>query len=354
MGMGISRYLPGLGALLDGMARPPRTHPETNRVSVVRTTGAAAAMIAACMAPAAIAQDYPVRPIRMVVGVPPGGTTDILGRIVAAKLGERLGVQIVVDNRPGASGIIGIGLVVKSQPDGYTLMMSGGSITAVGSLYSNVPFEVARDLVPVAFIATTPFILVVHPTLPVTSVPEFISYAKSRPGALNYAASTPGTIQHLGGELLKRMTGISMVYVPYKGTGAVMPDLLGGRLQAAIENVMTMAPHIKSGALRGLGVTSATRSAVMPDLPTIAESGVPGFQAVGRFGVFAAVKTPSPIVQRLRTEIDGFMKEPELRARLLAQGAEPDTTRPDELREVLAREIGTWGKVIREAGLRVE
>ncbi len=354
MGMGISRYLPGLGALLDGMARPPRTHPETNRVSVVRTTGAAAAMIAACMAPAAIAQGYPVRPIRMVVGVPPGGTRDILGRIVAAKLGERLGVQIVVDNRPGASGIIGIGLVVKSQPDGYTLMMSGGSITAVGSLYSNVPFEVARDLVPVAFIATTPFILVVHPTLPVTSVPEFISYAKSRPGALNYAASTPGTIQHLAGELLKRMTGISVVYVPYKGTGAVMPDLLGGRLQAAIENVMTMAPHIKSGALRGLGVTSATRSAVMPDLPTIAESGVPGFQAVGRFGVFAAVKTPSPIVQRLRTEIDGFMKEPELRARLLAQGAEPDTTRPDELREVLAREIGTWGKGIREAGLRVE
>ncbi|MGZ5226723.1 MAG: Bug family tripartite tricarboxylate transporter substrate binding protein [Burkholderiales bacterium] len=300
------------------------------------------------------AQDYPLRPIRMIVGVPPGGTTDIMGRIVAAKLTERLGRQVVVDNRTGASGIIAIQLVASSQPDGYTLLISGSSITAVGSLYPNVRFDVSRDLVPVAFIATTPFMLVVHPGLPVTSVNELISYVKSRPEGLHYAGSAPGTVQHLSGELLKRMTGMNLTYVPYKGTGAVMPDLLSGRLQAAIENVVTMRPHIRSGALRGLGVTSSARSAVIPELPTIAEAGVPGFQAVGRFAVFASSKTPRPIVDRLNREIATFMKEPESRERLLAQGAEPVSGRPDELRVQVDREIAQWAKVIREAGLKME
>ncbi|MGZ5125627.1 MAG: Bug family tripartite tricarboxylate transporter substrate binding protein [Burkholderiales bacterium] len=300
------------------------------------------------------AQDYPLRPIRMIVGVPPGGTTDIMGRIVAAKLTERLGRQVVVDNRTGASGIIAIQLVASSQPDGYTLLISGSSITAVGSLYPNVRFDVSRDLVPVAFIATTPFILVVHPGLPVTSVNELISYVKSRPEGLHYAGSAPGTVQHLSGELLKRMTGMNLTYVPYKGTGAVMPDLLSGRLQAAIENVVTMRPHIRSGALRGLGVTSSARSAVIPELPTIAEAGVPGFQAVGRFAVFASSKTARPIVDRLNREIATFMKEPESRERLLAQGAEPVSGRPDELRVQVDREIAQWAKVIREAGLKME
>lgn len=316
--------------------------------------GLALALFAFCMTPAALAQDYPVRPVRMIVGVPPGGTTDIMGRLVAAKLSERLGRQVVVDNRPGASGIIAIQLVVNSQPDGYTLLMSGSSITAVGSLYSKVPFDVSRDLVPVAFIATTPFVLVVHPGLPVASVGEFISYVKARPEGLHYAGSTPGTVQHLSGELLKRATGINLTYVPYKGTGAVLPDLLSGRVQAAIENVVTMRPHVKSGALRGLGVTSVARSAVIPELPTIAEAGVPGFQAVGRFALFANAKTPRRIVERLNSEIAAFMKEPESRERLLAQGAEPVGGRPDELRVQVDRDIALWGKVIRDAGLKVE
>ena len=313
-----------------------------------------AALIACCAMQGALAQDYPARPVRMLVGVPPGGTTDIMGRLVAAKLSERLGRPVVVDNRPGASGIIAIQLVVNSQPDGYTLLMSGSSITAVGSLYSKVPFDVSRDLVPVAFIATTPFVLVVHPGLPVTSVAELISYVKARPEGLHYAGSAPGTVQHLSGELLKRTAGINLTYIPYKGTGAVMPDLLSGRLQAAIENVVTMRPHVKSGALRGLGVTSLTRSAVMPELPMIAEAGVPGFQAVGRFALFANVKTPRHIVERLNSEIAAFMKEPELRERLLAQGAEPVGGRPDELRVQVNREIALWSRVIREAGLKVE
>lgn len=302
----------------------------------------------------AYAQDYPSRPIRMIIGVPPGGATDILGRMVAVPLSERLGRQVVIDNRPGASGIIAAGLVVKAQPDGHTLSLAGSSITTIGSLYSNVPFDVGRDLVPVAFIATTPVVIVVHPTLPVHTVSELIAHAKSRADGLNFAGSTAGTVQHLSGELLKRMTGIKLTYVPYKGTGAVLPDLLAGRLPMAIENVVTMRPHIRSGAVRGLAVTSATRSAVIPELPTVAEAGVAGFQAVTRFAIFAPVKTPRAIVDRLNNEIAAIIALPEIRERLLAQGAEPGAGRPDQLRVEVLREIEQWAKVIREAGLKFE
>jgi tripartite-type tricarboxylate transporter receptor subunit TctC len=316
--------------------------------------GAATSAAIAIFASGAIAQSYPARPVRMVVGVPTGGTTDILARIVSIKLGERLGRQIVVDNRPGASGIIAIDLVAKSQPDGYTVLIAGASISAVGSLYRKVPFDVARDLAPIALIALTPFVFVVHPSTPARSVAEFLAYAKANPGKLNYAGSTPGTIQHLSGELLKRMTGIDMLYVPYKGTGAVLPDLLAGRLQAALENVLTMKPLVASGALRGLAVTSAARSPAMPELPTIAESGVPGFQAVGWFGIFAAAGTPQEIVHRLNVEITKVMNEPDLQAQLLAQGAEPRSGPPEDLRRQLARDIDVWGKVIREGGLKAD
>ena len=301
-----------------------------------------------------VAQDYPVRPIRMIVGLPPGGSTDIMARIVAARLSERVGQQVVVDNRPGASGMIGIDLVVKSQPDGYTLLMSGGSIGTINSLYAKAPFDVAKDLAPIAFVATSPYVLVVQPSLPIRTVAELIDYARANPARLNYAGSTPGSLQHLSGELLKRSAGIDMLYVPYKGTGAVMPDLLGGRLHVAFDNVLIMVPHIRSGALRGLAVTSAQRSAVVPELPTIAESGVAGFQAVGWFGVFATAKTPGAIVAKLNATIAAFMKEPETRERLLAQGAEPRSGPPDDLRRYLAREIEVWGKVVRESRLKVE
>ncbi len=229
----------------------------------------------------------------MIVGLPPGGSTDLMGRLVAAKLSERFGQQVVFDNRPGASGIIGADLVAKSQPDGYTLLMAGGSFGIISSLYAKVPFDTARDFAPIALFATSPYVFVVHPSVPVTSMPEFIAYARARPGQLNFAGSTPGSVQRLSGELLKRMTGIDMLYVPYKGTGVLMPDLLGGRLHAAIDNVLVVVPYMKSGALRGLAVTSAKRSVVVPELPTIAESGAPGFQSGGWFGVLAAAGTPA-------------------------------------------------------------
>jgi tripartite-type tricarboxylate transporter receptor subunit TctC len=318
-------------------------------------TAIACVTMLAGFAPAAgVAQEYPVRPIRMVVGVPPGGTTDIMARLVGNRLSERFGRQVVVDNRPGASGIIAFQLVAGSQADGHTLLMSGSSITAVGSLYSKVTIDVARDLVPVAFVATTPFVLVVHPSLPAHSLRDFIGHVKAQPDGVHFAGSTPGTVQHLSGELLKRMTGINLTYVPYKGTGAVMPDLLAGRVQVAIENVVTMRPHVLGGALRGLGVTSARRSAVLPELPTIAEAGVAGFQSEGRFALFAPAHTPRHIVSTLNNRIAGFMKEPEFRNRLTAQGAEPGAGSPDEIKKEFEAEIAKWAKVIREAGIQTQ
>jgi tripartite-type tricarboxylate transporter receptor subunit TctC len=297
-------------------------------------------------------QEFPQRPISMIVGLPAGGSTDIMGRMLAAKLGERFGQQVVFDNRPGASGIIGADIVAKSQPDGYTLLMAGGSFGIISSLYAKVPFDTARDFVPIALFATSPYVFVVHPSVPVTSMQEFFTYARARPGQLNFAGSTPGSVQRLSGELLKRIAGIDMLYVPYKGTGVLLPDLLGGRLQAAFDNVLVMVPYMKSGALRGLAVSSAKRSVVVPELPTIAESGAPGFQSGGWFGVLAPAGTPAHVVKKLNAEISRAMQQPDVRDRLLAQGAEPLWGPPDELKKLLAREREVWGRVIREAGVK--
>ena len=310
------------------------------------------ALLCLCAAVVAQAQDYPQRPIRMIIGLPPGGSTDIMGRQLAAKLAERFGQQVVVDNRAGASGIIGAELVAKSQPDGYTLMMAGGSFGTISSLYTKLSFDTTRDFAPIALFATSPYVFVVHPSLPVNSMQEFFAYAKARPGQINFAGSTPGSVQRLSGELLKRTVGFDMLYVPYKGTGVLLPDLIGGRLQAAIDNVLVVVPYMKSGALRGLAVTSAKRSVVVPELPTIAESGAPGFQSGGWFGVLGAAGTPPAIIKKLNAEISSVMQQADVRDRLLAQGAEPLWGPPDELKKLLARERELWSKVIREAGIK--
>jgi tripartite-type tricarboxylate transporter receptor subunit TctC len=310
------------------------------------------ALLCLCAAVVVQAQDYPQRPIRMIIGLPPGGSTDIMGRLLAAKLAERFGQQVVVDNRAGASGIIGAELVAKSQPDGYTLMMAGGSFGTISSLYTKLSFDTARDFAPIALFATSPYVFVVHPSLPVNSMQEFFAYAKARPGQINFAGSTPGSVQRLSGELLKRTVGFDMLYVPYKGTGVLLPDLIGGRLQAAIDNVLVVVPYMKSGVLRGLAVTSAKRSVVVPELPTIAESGAPGFQSGGWFGVLGAAGTPPAIIKKLNAEISSVMQQADVRDRLLAQGAEPLWGPPDELKKLLARERELWSKVIREAGIK--
>ena len=306
------------------------------------------------LATGAVAQTYPQRPVRMVVAVAAGGSTDIMARIVAAKLGERLGQQVVVDNRPGGSSIIGSEIVAKAPPDGHTLLMASGSFGTTSNLFSKLPFDIEKDFAPICLLATSPYVLVVQPSLPIKSVADLISYGKANPGKLNYAGSTPGSLQRLAGELLKRSAGFDMTYVPYKGTGQLMPDLLGGRLHVAFDNVLILTPYIRSNTLRGIGVTSAKRSALFPELPTISETGVPGFHAVGWFGVFSTGKTPQAVVDKLNGALNAIVKEPDMRERLIAQGAEPLGGPPDDLRKYLAGEISKWGKVIREAGIKAD
>ena len=258
------------------------------------------------------------------------------------------------DNRPGGSSIIGSEIVARAQPDGHTLLMASGSFGTLPNLFSRLPFDMEKDFAPVSLIATSPYVLVVQPSLPVKSVTDLIQYGKANPGRLNYAGSTPGSLQRLAGELLKRSGGFDMTYVPYKGTGQLMPDLLGGRLQVCFDNVLILTPYIRSNTLRAIGVTSNKRSALFPELPTLAETGVPGFHAVGWFGVFSTGRTPQPVVDKLHTALVAVMKEPDMRDRLIAQGAEPLGGSPADLRKYLAEEISKWGKVIREAGIKAE
>jgi len=309
---------------------------------------------AAAFSPAAHAQMDPSKPIRMVVGFPAGGTTDITARTIGAKMTQRYGQQVIIDNRPGASGIIGADIVAKANPDGYTLLMSSSTHGTNLSLYSKLPYDTVKDFAPVALVATTPYVLVVHPTLPVQSVSELIAYLKARPGKVSFCSSSNGTAQHLAGELLKRSAGVDMVHIPYKGTGALLPDLLAGRVSLAFENVTVMTPHIKSGALRPLAVTSSKRSPVLPDVMTMIEAGVPNFEVIGWFGIFTASRTPPETIERLNAQIAAIMKESDVRERMLAQGAEPLSGPPSDLRDLLAREIDVWGKVIREAGIRLD
>ncbi len=299
-------------------------------------------------------QDYPQRPIRLLVGFPPGGSTDLVGRLVAGKLAERLGQQVVVDNRAGAGGIIAAEIVSKSLPDGYTLLVSGSSISIVGSLYKDTKFDVQRDLEPLALVATSPYVMVSHPSTGVKTVQEFIAYAKARPGKISWGASTPGTVQHLSGEMFKRLAGIDMLFIPYKGTGAMMPDILGGRLQLVLDNVLVLAPHVRLGTLNALAVTSAKRTPMLPDVPSLAESGLAGFDTSGWFSMYCAPKTPAHIVKKLNAEILAIMNLPEVRERLLTFGATPLPGTPDDLRRQLAREVPAWRKVILDAGLKAE
>ena len=300
------------------------------------------------------AQPYPQRPVRLVVAVVAGGSTDVMARVIGAKLGERIGQQVVIDNRPGGSSVIGAEIVARAQPDGHTLLMASGSFGTLPNLFKKLPFDMDKDFAPVSLIATSPYVLVVQPTLPVKSVSELIAYGKANPGKLNYAGSTPGSLQRLAGELLKRTAGFDMTYVPYKGTGALLPDLLGGRLHVCFDNVLILTPYIRSNTLRALGVTSSKRSALFPELPTLAETGVPGFHAVGWFGIFSTGKTPQPVVDKLHTALVAIMKDPDMRERLIAQGAEPLGGSPAGLRKYLTEEISKWGKVIRDANIKAD
>jgi tripartite-type tricarboxylate transporter receptor subunit TctC len=318
----------------------------------------AAASVAALVASApgaATAQSYPTKPLRMVVPFPPGGTTDILGRVAAQKLGEGLGQQVIVDNRPGAGGNIGTELVAKSPPDGYTLLTDPGSTLTINpSLFPKLPFDPLKDFAPITILAAVPNLLVVHPTLPVRNVKELIALAKARPGQLNYASSGAGQSTHLSMELFKSLARVNMIHVAYKGSSPAITDLLGGHVLLMFDNMPSALPHAKAGKLRGIAVSTAKRSPVTPDVPTVAESGLPGFEVSVWFAVLAPAATPREIVERLNGILVKALQSPDVRERLSSQGAEPIGDTPADFTAVMKRDLVKWAKVVKDANIKLD
>ena len=304
----------------------------------------------------AVAQGaWPARPVRVVVPFAPAGATDILGRLTATELGNALGQSFVVENRAGAGGNLGSDLVAKSPPDGYTLLFgAAGNIGINPSLFANMPYDPARDLAPVSLIAEVTNILVVHPSVNARSVQELIALGRTTPGGLVYASSGNGSTIHLSAELFAAMTQLRMTHVPYRGSGPAMADLLAGRVALMFDNLPSALPHVREGRLRALAVTAARRSPVLPDLPTIAEAGVPGYEATSWFGLFAPAGTPREIIGRMAREMDAFARRPEVAERIRALGAEPITNTPDDFAAMVRAEIAKWGAVVRASGARAD
>jgi len=306
-------------------------------------------------AKAASAQDYPNRALRAIVASVPGGGSDISSRIVAAGLGEALGKQIVVDNRPGGGGTLGVAIAAKALPDGYTVLM--GSISTHGinpALFKNLPYHPIRDFAPVSMLGTTPNVVVVHPSVPAATMSEFIAYAKANPGKILYGSSGVGGSPHLAMELLKAMTGTDMLHVPYKGAGAVLTDLLAGQIHTTSASVTSQLPHIKSGKLRALAVTGARRNAQLPDVPTVIESGIPGYEVTIWYGMFVPAAVPKPLIARLNAELVKVLNTPELKSRLGQSGIDAASSTPEELAAFVKSEVAKWTRVVKIAGVQPE
>ena len=303
-------------------------------------------------APAA-ASDYPAGPVRLFVGFPPGGTTDVIGRLVAKELSDILGKPVVVENRAGVSGGIAAGAVARSAPDGLTLLMVPSTHATNPFLYASLPYDPDKDLVPVSLIATTPYVLVTHPDVPATDYPALMKYLAANPGKVNYASASPGTGQHLAGELFGRMADVKIVHIPYKGSSAALPDLMAGRVQMMFENVAVMTPHVRQGSLRALAVTGPKRAALLPEVPTVAESGLTGFEVVGWFGLLAPAGTPAPVIEKLNAAVNQLLARDPVTKRLGDMGADPVGGTTAVFASFLANETAKWGKVIREAGITV-
>ena len=298
---------------------------------------------------------YPTRPIRAVVPLAPGGGTDTVARLVAAKMSEQLGQQMVIDNRGGGGGIVGTDLVAKATPDGYTLLMGSITTNAVNPvLYKKLPYDHIRDFAAISMIGTVPNVLVVHASLPVKSVKEFLAYAKAKPGKVSYGSSGVGSATHLSMALISSMTGVSMLHVPYKGAGAAVADVLGGQLQALCSSLAGLLPHIKSGRVRALGVTTSKRNPQLPDVPTLAESGMAGYEVTIWYGWFAPAKTPVAIVARLNTETVKALNSNDLKDRLTLQGLDVGSSTADELTAFVKAETVKWAKVVKESGAQLE
>ena len=304
---------------------------------------------------AASAQVYPTKPIRFVVPFAPGGSTDTLARVLALKLSDALGQQVVVDNRSGANGNIGMEIVAKAPADGHTILLGYIANVAIApSLYEKLPFDPVKDYEPVTLIATSPNVLVAHPSVAAKNLKELIALAKAQPGKLNYASASVGSVGHLTGELLNELAGIKMTHVAYKGSGQAVTDLLGGHIQLMFSGFSSTLPHIKSGKLRALAQTGEKRSAALPDVPTIAESGFPNFEATAWYGVHAPAKTPKAIVNRLNAEIVKALKLPDVKERLSGLGFEIAASTPEAYGKYIRSEITKWAKVVKASGAKPE
>jgi tripartite-type tricarboxylate transporter receptor subunit TctC len=317
--------------------------------------GLCATLLGVVAASAWAADPYPNRPIRFVVPFPAGGSADILARLMSERLAVALGQPVVVDNRPGAGGNIGADAAAKAAPDGYTMVFgSTGNMAINATLYPNLPYEPTKDFVPVILWSSEPNMLVVHPELPVKSVRELIDHAKANPGKLNFASSGNGTSQHLAGELFKLMAGLHIVHIPYKGGVGSMNDVLGGRVEMTFSSLIATRPFVQSGRLRALGVTSAERSPALPDVPSIAEAGLPGYEVNVWFGVLFPAGTPMQYVTRMNREIGKILADPEVKTKLTSQGSLPGGGTPEEFAAYIKSEKEKWARVVETAGIRIE
>jgi tripartite-type tricarboxylate transporter receptor subunit TctC len=302
----------------------------------------------------ALAQTYPTKPIRLIVPSSPGGGTDITARIIAPDLSKLLGQQVVVENRAGAGTMIGGEVVAKAPPDGYTLLMCVSTLAINPAIYKKVPYEALRDFAPVTQAVTLPNVIVGHPSLPARNVKELVALARARPGQLNFSSAGVGTSPHLSVELFLVMTKTKMTHIPYKGSGPAATDLIAGQVQVMAPNMLTAYPHIKSGRMRAYGVTSSKRSAGAPEIPTIAEAGVPGYEAVQWYGVLAPANTPRAIVTRLHADISKILQQPNVKELLGKDGAEPVGNTPEQFAAFIKTETAKWAKVVRDAGIQPE
>jgi tripartite-type tricarboxylate transporter receptor subunit TctC len=312
-----------------------------------------AAVLAALLASSAHAQ-YPNRPVKLIVPFPPAGATDVVGRLLAMKLGERLGQPVVVDNKPGAGGTIGSDLAAKSAPDGYTILIATSSTHSIGPMLQKLPYDPIKDFSPITHVANVPNVLVVSPTLPVKSVQELVALAKAKPGQLNFASSGVGTIVHLNAELFKLISGTDIVHIPYKGTALSITDVASGSVAMLFDSLASVMPHIKSGKVKPLAVNASRRQSLLPDIPTLAEAGMPQFDRYTWFGVFAPAGTPRDIVAKLHAEIIAALQAPDLLERFTAIGAEPVGSTPEQFVERIRSDAAKWGEVIRAANVKVQ
>lgn len=305
--------------------------------------------------PAGPAPDYPNKPIRLIVAFEPGGSTDIVARLVGQKLSERLGYQVIIDNRGGAGGTIGTDIAAKAPADGYTLTMGTTSTHVIApSIYPNVKYDPVKDFAPITLVASTPYLLVLHPGVPAKSLKEFIALAKSQPGKLNYASAGAGTTTQLAMEMLKQAAGIDIVHVPYKGNGPAGTALAGGQVQALFGSMPAVLPHAKAGRMRPIAVGTAKRSSALPDVPTVAESGYPGFEVSLWLGFFAPKGTPEPVIKKLYGELVAIAKSPEMKDQFERNGADPVTTTQAELSKLMKTELDKYSKVIKAAGVQLK